>query len=166
MNACYFLRGCIIPQEYTNPLGIKNFQREDPFNGVFYTVATSESFYEQAKEDAESYAKIQAERQKRQPLVVAFVVQENTFSVLAGRINNPLFVFGKRREKPIITFAELQRFNLKQVTLNSEKITSDEMQLLRIKLGTVDSEGKFRYQDFAVPAITIEGNQKALRERA
>ncbi len=166
MNICYFLRGCTAPQAYTNPLAIKNFQRENPYSGVFYTVTTDDSSFEEVREVAESYANILAEKQKQDPLVVMFAVQENTFPLLMGRINKPLLVFGKQREKPITTFRELEKFNLRQITLNAEGMTSDAMQLLQVQLGTLNPEGAFIYRDFVIPTVGVEGSQKPLRERA
>lgn len=171
MNRVFLYRGTSVPPGYAdgNPLLIKNFQVTNPLNGVFYALARSSSYDEEARTNAEGWASFHAKKLNQEALVVVLEVNEENFPALTGRIHMPLMVFGKRRVKPVLNFRELMnapgRVRLLIMIVNAEGMSYEELEALNVKLGRVDAEGRAVYQDFIFPKMGIEGYYRPLFER-
>lgn len=170
MSGLLLYRGCSISTGYIgNPLLIRNFQAKESLVGVFYSLARNSSFNEEARATAEGWARFHAKRLNQEPLVVVLEVNQENFPVLSGRIGVAWWVFGKKREIPILSLNQLAnipfRVRLPIITIKAENMINEELGALNMNLGKVNPEGVFIYQDFISSRANLEGNHRPLPER-
>ena len=164
MDNVFLYRGCSIPKGYIggNPLLIKNFQARDPVRGLFYSLARNSSYDKEARYTAEGWARFHAKKLNQEPLVTVLGVNEESFSVLRGRIYMPLIVFGIRREKLVSSLNELinvhSRVRLPRITVSGEGMNQKELELLYMRLGKLNPEDVFIYQDIVSTQTNVEGS--------
>ncbi len=163
MDKVFLYRGCSVPKGYEgNPLLIKNFQAGNPVKGLFYSLARNSLYDEEARYTAQDWARFFAKKLDQEPLIIVLGIDEESFSVLRGRMHMPLMVFGTRREKPVLNFSELinapGRIRLPHITVNFEGLDKKGLELLYIQLGRLNPEGVFIYQEIVSAQTNIEGS--------